>query len=311
MKIKTNSLIPKGFETVNNCDVCGSANFGKFLLAEDRNYQTGEYQYVKCKKCGLVWLNPRPVGKELAKHYPENYRPYKKYTKVNLFQKIIRLLIKSNKFIAKIMIADQLFFWPKGKILDVGPGSGWYLHILKEWGWDVSALELNPKAVKMVKDSGFKNIYQGNMFTHRFKNNSFDVVRYSHVMEHVPSPKKELKKVKNILKRGGKVFIIVPNIDSIFYQMFHDYWYPLEAPRHFFQFSPKTIAKLLKETGFKNVKIKYCQPPHTFLWSVFYKSGLHKSDIRFGYLVIPLTIALKFAEFIKKTDVIEVVAEKK
>lgn len=297
-------------EEVKICDVCGSGKYQNFLLAEDRNYQTGNYQYVMCKKCKLVWLLSRPVGKSLQKHYPENYRPYKKYQKTNQLQKIIRFIIKNNKFVAKILIADQLFFWPKGKILDVGPGSGYYLHILKDWGWNVTGLELGQKAVKMVKDSGFKEIYHGDMTSHKFPKNSFDVVRYSHVLEHVSSPRRELLKVRGVLKKGGKVLIIVPNIDSIFFKIFKEYWYPLEAPRHFYQFSPKTLTRLLLESGFHNIKIKYSQPPHTFLWSVFYRFGLHKSDKRFGYLVVPLTLSLKFSVFLKKSDVIEVVAIK-
>ena len=162
----------------------------------------------------------------------------------------------------------------------------------------------------MVKDSGFKEIYQGDMFSQNFPQNSFDVVRYSHVLEHVPSPKNELLKVRHLLKKGGKVLIIVPNIDSIFFKIFKEYWYPLEAPRHFYQFSPKTLTRLLLGSGFNSVEIKYSQPPHTFLWSVFYRFGLHKSDKRFGYLVVPLTLSLKFLVFLKKSDVIEIVAKK-
>lgn len=298
------------FEQIDACDLCGSTTYINFLLVEDRNYQTGEYQYVKCKKCKLVWLLVRPTGKSLQKHYPENYRPYKRYAKTNKLQKLIRLVIKKNKFIAKILIADQLFFWPKGKILDVGSGSGYYLHILKDWGWKVAGLELSKKAVKTVKESGFKDIYQGNMFSQKFPKNSFDVIRYSHVLEHVPSPKKELLKVRSLLKKKGKVLIIVPNIDSIFFKIFKEYWYPLEAPRHFYQFSPKTLTKLLLETKFHDIKINYRQPAHTFLWSIFYRLGLHKSDIRFGYLILPLTIILKFSVFLEKSDVVEVVATK-
>lgn len=297
-------------EKIEKCDLCGSRNYKKFLLAEDKNYQTGTYQYVKCRKCLLVWLQSRPAGKALQKHYPDNYRPYKKYQSANKLQKLIRIFIKSNRLISKILIADQLFFWPKQRILDVGPGSGYYLHILKEWGWNVTGLELNPKAVKMVKNSGFSEIYQGDMFTHQLPPNSFDVIRYSHVLEHVPSPKRELIQVKKLLKKNGKVLIIVPNIDSILFSLFKDYWYPLEAPRHFYQFSPKTLTRLLLDSGFHEIKITYSQPPHTFLWSVFYRLGLHKSDVRFGYLVIPLTIALKFAVFLRRSDVIEVVATK-
>ena len=279
-------------------------------MAEDRNYQSGNYQYVKCKKCKLVWLLLRPVGKSLQKHYPENYRPYKRYQKTNQLQKLIRLIIKKNRFIAKILIADQLFFWTKGKILDVGPGSGYYLHILQQWGWKVTGLELNPKAVKMVKDSGFSEIYQGDMFSQKFPPNSFDVVRYSHVLEHVPSPNEEIKEVRKVLKKGGKLIMIIPNIDSLLFKLFKSYWYPLEAPRHFYQFSPKTLKKLLKIHKFKIVDIKYHQPPHTFLWSLVYLFGLHNIDKRIGIFAYPLMFLLSPLAILKRSDVIEIVARK-
>lgn len=300
----------KNFELVKQCDLCGSDKYDLFLKAPDHCFQSGTYTYVKCKKCGLVRLLSRPTGKSLQRFYPENYRPYNRYHSTNRLQKFIRFIIKHNRFIAKILIADQLFFLPKGKLLDVGPGSGYYLHILKEWGWKVTGLELSPKAVKVLKKSGFQEIYQGDMFSHKFSSNSFDLVRYSLVMEHVASPRQELVRVKKILKKGGKVLVIVPNIDSVFFNLFKDYWYPLEPPRHFFQFSPITLKRLLKSLNYKNIRINYNQPPHPFLWSIFYKLGLHKSDIRFGYLVLPLMMVLKFAVLLKKTDIIEVTAVK-
>ena len=300
----------KNFEIIKKCDLCGSKKYDLFLKAPDRCFESGNYTYVKCKKCGLIWLLYRPTGKALQRFYPENYQPYTRLHSTNKLQKLVRFIIKKNKFIAKILIADQLFFLPKGKLLDVGPGSGYILHVLTDWGWQVTGLELSNKAIKVLKKSGFKNVYQGDIFSHKFSPNSFDLVRYSLVMEHVASPRKELELVKKVLNKRGKVLIIVPNIDSIFFSLFKDYWYPLEPPRHFYQFSPSTLTRLLKSLNFKNIKINYTQSPHPFIWSIFYRLGLKKSDIRFGYLSWPLMFLLKFAVLLKKSDIIEVTAVK-
>lgn len=305
------NFVKNDCEKVTTCDLCNSTKFTIFLTTPDRNYKTGVFTYVKCLKCSLVYLNSRPKKSFFKKYYPDVYRPYHQYKKINSLQKLIRYFIRNNKFVAKALIKDQLFFWPfKGKILDVGPGSGYYLHVLKGWGWDVSGLELSKQAVKVAKDSGIKKIFKGDLHTVKFKPEYFDAVRYSHVLEHVPSPTKELASVKKILKKNGRIIIIIPNIDSIFFGLFKTFWYPLEAPRHFYQFTPKTISKLLKKQGFKNIKIKYIQPPHTFLWSLLYLLGLHDIDKKIGIFAYPLLIFLRIVNVLKKSDVIEVIAQK-
>lgn len=299
------------FENINLCDLCGSNKFKTFLTAPDRNYKTGIFKYVKCSNCKLVWLTPRPTKKALSNFYPTVYRPYRSFHKTTKAQKLVRQLIKSNRFIARILIKDQLFFFEKkGKILDVGPGSGFYLTVLSQWGWDVTGLELSSKAIKVAHKSGVESIVQGDLHTIKFKSSSFDVVRFSHVMEHVPSATEELKEVRRILKKAGKVLIIVPNIESLFFNIFKSYWYPLEAPRHFYQFSEKTITNLLKLNGFKNIGIKYKQPPHTFFWSILYLMGFNNCDKRLGYLLYPLDVCLRTLNIFKKSDLIEVIATK-
>jgi ribosomal protein S27E len=56
------------------CDLCGRSNYTIVIeKAKDLyNNLPGEFNVVKCNKCGLVFTNPRPYGKELEKYYPDN-----------------------------------------------------------------------------------------------------------------------------------------------------------------------------------------------------------------------------------------------
>lgn len=302
----------KNFESVNICDICNSNEKTLFLEVKDRNYKTGNFKYWQCEKCGLVWLSPRPVLRNLAKYYPKNaYRAYRPHSRPNFLQKTIRRLIKENEIIAKILIKDELFFWKdKGKILDVGTGSGVYMKVLEGWGWQVSGLDWNPHAVKIAKQSGIDKIRQGDLLNAKYPSGSFNAVRSSYVLEHVSSATKEMLEMKRILKPKGHVILYVPNIDSIFFKLFKSYWYPLEPPRHFYQFSPATVKNLLRITGFKNIRIRYLQSPYPVIWSLLYYLGLSGIDKRIGLITYPIALILRFASFIRRSDLIEVIAQK-
>jgi SAM-dependent methyltransferase len=298
------------FEIIKKCDLCGGDKFEDFIKTPDRNYQTGYFKYLKCTKCQLIFLSPRPSPEWVFKFYPTQYGSYRKLKKLTSIQKLIRFLIKNNKILARTLIKDELFFMEKGKLLDVGAGNGSYLNILGEWGWEAYGIEPDKAVVKRLLKQKVKNIYQGDLFTTKLPIKNFDLIRYSHVLEHVPSPKKELRKARSLLKKNGKIFIFVPNIDSFFFKVFKSYWFPLEPPRHFFQYSPNTLTKLLKLSGFKNIQISYNQSPYTFIWSLSYLLGKKDVGRRMSFFIYPLTLALRLMNLLKKSDVIEVIATK-
>lgn len=298
-------------ENIIKCDLCGFSNSKLFLQTEDHNYGTGLYNYVICRQCGLIWLNPRPKKKFLKKYYPLKYPAYQKLKNISRFQKIFRKIINKHKFLARLFIKDQLYFdHKKGRLLDVGTGNGNYLSVLQSWGWDAYGIEINPEAVKSAKKSGLKKIFQGTVFSHKFPANYFDVIRYSHVIEHVLLPKKELQKVFNLLKPGGKVIIDLPNINSIFFQIFRQYWYPLETPRHLWQFSDKTIESLLLRTGFEKINIHYIQPSKTFIWSLKLMVSQSNVESKPGIIGNFFSLFLKITTIFKKSDILEVTAYK-
>jgi len=299
------------FEEIKRCDLCGKEKTEFFLQAEDRNYQTGKFKYIRCCNCKLVWLSPRPVEAVLGQYYPKIYRAHLAVEQTSPIQKTIRSLIYESSILSKIFIKDQLFFWKeKGKILDVGTGNGRYLEVLKGWGFDSYGLEISPDVVKNAKKNGIQNIEQGVLLTSKYPNGTFDVIRFSHVIEHVPSPKKELLKTNKLLKKKGKVIILIPNLKSFFFNIFRSYWYPLDPPRHFYHFTPKIIERYLKECGFRKIEIKYTQSPYTLIRSLQYLMGSKKVEKRYGLLIYPLGLLVRIFDKLKLSDVIEVVAIK-
>ena len=97
-------------------------------------------------------------------------------------------------------------------------------------------------------------MFAGELKDAPFEANSFDFIMLSHVVEHIPEPLEFLQLVHRLLKKGGTVYIEVPNYESFSRKYSQQYWYAWETPRHLLMFSPKTITKLLEKAGFTVVK---------------------------------------------------------
>lgn len=297
-------------ESIPVCDGCGKNKFRLFINVPDRNYRTGNFRYVECLTCHLVRLNPRPKPHTLHRYYPRMYPAYQNFAHKTPAQIYFRQLIKKYSFLAKIFIKDQLFYWsPKGRLLDVGTGSGAYIAVLNDWGWQAEGVEMDSYAVTIAKRNKLRVKY-GTLFSAKYPSGSFAVVRFSHVLEHVPSPKSELKETWRILNKGGSVVLLVPNIASLTFIIFRSYWYLLEPPRHFFQFTPNTLEALLNQTKFKVTQIKYIQSPNPIWWSILYMMGLGHGDKKLGLLSYPLGQFFKFVSMLRLSDIIEVTAQK-
>ncbi len=143
-----------------------------------------------------------------------------------------------------------LHYVPNGKLLDVGCGNGLYLANMKKWGWHVEGLEIDPKAVEQARNLGF-TVHEGCLENCHLKNASFDAITLNHVIEHVHDPSQLLRECCRILKPGGVLVAITPNVRSATHQRFREYWRGLEPPRHIYIFSPPALQKITERTGLR------------------------------------------------------------
>lgn len=70
-ELMTNRIEKKSTECTIPCNLCGSLSV-ETLSLKDRN---GYYlRTVICKKCGLIWSDPRPAEENIKKFYLKEYR---------------------------------------------------------------------------------------------------------------------------------------------------------------------------------------------------------------------------------------------
>jgi len=260
------------------CDLCNS-NDNVFLF-KGRDYRFGhkeEYSIVKCDKCGLIYLNPRPNIEIMSKLYEQDYTPENKpETLPKPETKEWRKILKEIWHKINGQYVDEIISEAKGSVLDVGCGNGYLLLSLKQEGCKVYGIEANPKSVKTCKELGLE-VFCGTVEDAKFPNGFFDAIVMSQVLEHLPSPRESLKEVYRISKPNGKVFIYCPNAESYLSKFFGKFWHGWHIPFHFYGFSQKTIKKIIEDTGFKIEEINSVTPDHFFTVSL--KCFLHGEKI--------------------------------
>jgi SAM-dependent methyltransferase len=227
------------------CDLCG-ADTKELLFEKDT------FRHVRCCQCGLVYVTPRlidSVGQQesfydsLANHSDDfdvvSSRDYSGGRKK-------RLLAEA---------ASYKKYDRTGRILDIGCGFGGFLKAAFERGWKhPEGIEIAPQPASYVRR--FFPVKTTPLEEDPYEENSFDVVRLNNVIEHLPSPKKLVTSVHDIVRLGGLFSISTTNFDSFSVAICGSKWQYIGGDNHLYLFTPRTLIQLLKDAGFRVILTK-------------------------------------------------------
>ena len=292
----------KGMETVA-CDLCKSDQ--NTLLIQQRDLLLAvtdeEFTIVRCRQCGLVFLNPRPSHDVIGAYYPMVYNPPTPSKARSLFQQQVK---KASATIKRWVMEEyygypsaspsgfrrsirRLILWPdkmlrefrgrhilpwrgEGKVLDVGCGCGGNLNTLQEQGWEVYGIEISELAAAHARNLVGGQIHTGTLESAPFGHKMFDMIFMSHSLEHLPSPADALQRVHALLKDDGLLVVSVPNVYSLEVRLFGWWWFGWDPPRHFYHFGKSTLTALLNQTGFEVRQFR------TGVGTVFFMASLER-----------------------------------
>jgi len=237
------------------CAVCGGDNSTPFVEAQNTHgshFLSGErFTLVKCKSCGLVYVNPRPSHAEIKKYYASDYYVSDAGIKVSVERVLTSYFLKNKKKLVRS-------FKKAGKILDVGCGDGRFISLFaSDKMWNAYGIEPNQGGSDLSKRRSRAVILNMELSECRFPEADFDVITMWHVFEHIYEPNRILCEVKRVLKDDGVFIVGVPNISGVGFRLGKKNWFHLDAPRHVYHYSPQTIQKILHNNGFGIVNIVY------------------------------------------------------
>ncbi|HEX6388308.1 MAG TPA: class I SAM-dependent methyltransferase [Solirubrobacteraceae bacterium] len=142
----------------------------------------------------------------------------------------------------------------KGSVLDVGCGSGEFLNIARQRGWEVTGVEPLPDAAQVARDRGF-TVHTGTLETVELPER-YDLVTAFHVLEHMPEGPPFLKTLAAEAKPGGHVCIESPNWDSIARKVRLANWEHLRPLEHLVHYTPATVRDAFGRAGMTPVLVR-------------------------------------------------------
>ncbi len=263
-------------ERLEACSLCRSPN----LVTVD-----AERYFCRCSDCGYIFDNPRPTAAEIVRFYskPGQYRDWleEEVARDRMWQRRLRKLRRAGL---------------SGSLLDVGSGTGQFLHHAKATFSQVLGTEVSTEAVQVARRK-----YDIELLASEFESSEFpeqfDVVTLFHVLEHVPDPRRTVTRCYQVLRPGGMLIIAVPNDVQSLKQRLRRFLGriprlkpriagPLALPRltlekvgqevHLSHFTPTVLEGFLKRLGFTDVQ--------TALDPYYARSGFRelRADLRYA-----------------------------
>jgi 2-polyprenyl-3-methyl-5-hydroxy-6-metoxy-1,4-benzoquinol methylase len=264
-------------EEVEDCLFCGVRGTSLYSRLTDRLFEApGEWGFWHCSRCGLVWLNPRPLSTELGKvygryftHVQERERYSLPWLRENVKRGLYSTVLgyeslatswvwrQAGKALRWVPLARELATLGtmgldgehRGRMLDVGCGNGAFLSMMRDAGWDVIGLEPDPEAARVAHEQYALPVTTGSLTDAKFPARTFDVVTLSHVIEHVHEPVALFRECLRLLKPEGSILVETPNMASRGHREFGSSWAALDPPRHLFLYTASSLRTCCERAG--------------------------------------------------------------
>ncbi len=229
----------------SECVLCGEQQARPLLQRRDRLGQA-TFTYLACPRCGLIRVSPMPSPEEIAAFYPETYEPHSEVRENWLFR-----LGRRWGWNRRLRVIRRHLAVHGGSVLDIGCGTGEFLALLQEKGWQVAGLEPGPRAAALARRRlGTDAVQNLPLEQAEFAPWAFDLITLWDVLEHLRDPRAALERVRPWLRPGGVLAVGVPNLSSWDARIFGPHWIGWDAPRHLYLFPEATLRAILLQAGF-------------------------------------------------------------
>lgn len=241
------------------------------------------HSYFQCVKCECLQIAEVPP--DMRKYYGESYYSYQKVnfrflssygtakrdsyavTKSGLIGYSLFRLFPTRDFDFLAPIKNFTF---DSKILDVGCGAGKLITRLRRVGFR-HVEGVDPFIATDIQYSFGVRIRKRTVHE---SEGLYDIIMFHHSFEHIADPRETLQKTATLLSENGVCVIRIPVVPCHAWERYGANWVQLDAPRHFFLHSRKSIGILAEHCGLEVVDVIYDSTAFQFLGSELYEKDI-------------------------------------
>tara|TARA_B100000315_G_C14549425_1_gene574963 strand:+ start:349 stop:1383 length:1035 start_codon:yes stop_codon:yes gene_type:complete len=230
----------KKYVNKRGCPVCDTEDHNTKL------FNKNGASHVKCQECGMVFVAPVLKKSYLMEFYQNNN------SWLQVLENQYQWELDEKKYKYALNLIKGFVKSSKRNIIDVGCAYGLFLDVAEQNGWNVFGVEINKKAIRELVR---KNIhYWDSIEDVIHSQKTFEVVTMWDLFEHFYHPGKVLELLAKVLRKGGILFVNVPNILSLSSRILQEKSSTFDGRCHINFFSEETITILLKKHKFRVIE---------------------------------------------------------
>lgn len=255
------------------CSLCGDPMPAPFIAVIDN--RTGMldrlFPYAQCRRCGLVSIQPLPDAEATLTGHQQGYgdivaqaefQPVRTRRRLNALVNPLRYLWH---VVDGMPSLDRLPI--RGKVVDVGSGTGEHVAELLRLGFDAVGIEPNPQAVAVATRRGLP-VTRGTSENPGYPPGSFDTIILNQVIEHLVDPVSAITTLRGLLRPGGRMIVLTPNVSGWPRRAFGGEWAHWHPPYHVHLFGTRQLERTLTDGGLRVESMRTLTPAYWITSSV-------------------------------------------
>ena len=239
------------------CNLCGSQQFSELYPSRLPEVEAHDIQkifactssaygecgpIVRCNGCGLIYQNPQPDPTCLLEAYEEVEDTRYEDEREGRLHTFRRALQELEAHVAA------------GRLLDIGAHIGVAVEVARERGWDAMGVEPSRWATAVGNARGLP-IVNGTIENLPQTLPLFDAVTIWDVIEHLPDPLGELRRIRPLMRPDGVIAISTMDVQAPVARLLGRNW-PWYMQMHLYYFSQQTLSQLVEKAGYEVIEIR-------------------------------------------------------
>jgi SAM-dependent methyltransferase len=273
------------------CRVCGNTEGLVFYHPREMMFGTRErFDYFQCGACGCLQIESIPD--DLGKYYPAGYFSFHDYH--GLARSTVRARIERYRVDRALRrYGRRKTWWDKlvgpppymewlhltgvardDPVLDIGCGSGKLLVRLGMGGF-TDCTGVDPFLAEDIVYNDRVRVLKRDLEEFAEKSGQrYALVMLHHAFEHMRDPHRVLRTVVRLLRPGGWLLVRIPLADSFAWETYKENWVQLDAPRHLYLHTRKSMDYLAAAHGFQLERVLHDSTPSQILGSELYRRDI-------------------------------------